>query len=776
MGLKESFEARFFPLTYGRVALLAFLWLLVGFALGTETLMGPVRWTTDWARSHGWTWQREEANVRAIIALFVAGSFLVSLCLARILDRSRRRDVRLGIPLLAMAAAGASLFFWLNPQRFASDGADWLENDSGAEFTVGPYPAGDRMAELKHRGFTAVISLLHPAVVPFEPALLAEERAAAEKAGIELIHLPMLPWVSENREMLDRARGLVGTGGRYYIHCYLGKDRVTLVRQVIEKAGGTVAGTGTEGEGAPPRVRDLRDLPRFERGPFTELEPDVWLIPLPTDEEYLGFVLSARPRNIVSLLNPDNGDDRSWIEKERRMLEAAGVAFTVEGIGARPFSPETVLSLARKVRQMERPVMVHGFQTPSVESDAFLQAYRSDRPPLPPSLFAEPLAVGTVEVIAPNIAKGGIPLEPGALAQLAERGVRHFIYCDRIEAVSAGIQSDMAKAAGVEWSVWPPDAAAPADLAAGGPWYVYGPFADRRTHELAAAHGPAIPEVLAPGLARAAAEEAPDAEAACAPAAPSLRDGWKPWALAQRDRLLPPLKMWLLLSPFLLLYAGSCAAWAGWLRQSKGVRTPYTRKIFHFAIFTMAGLLQLVAGVQAVMLFGGITSLCVLYAVFRGAGFPFYEAMARPTDEPHRTFFILVPLATTALGGLLSNLFFGSWAAVGYLVGGWGDAVGEPFGTAFGKHRYRVPSLLGVRVTRSLEGSAAVFGAGFLGAMLILVLGGTPPATAIVAALACAAAGMAVEAVSSHGLDNLTTQLASSATAWVILEIWRFSI
>ncbi|HAL92851.1 MAG TPA: hypothetical protein DCM68_07505 [Verrucomicrobia bacterium] len=234
--------------------------------------------------------------------------------------------------------------------------------------------------------------------------------------------------------------------------------------------------------------------------------------------------------------------------------------------------------------------------------------------------------------------------------------------------------------------------------------------------------------------------------------------------------------MWLLLSPFLLLYAWLCAALAGWLKVAKAVRTPYTRKIFHFSIFTMAGLLQVAAGVQAVMLFGGITALCVLYAVFRGDGFPFYEAMARPTDVPHRSFFILVPLVTTALGGLLSNLFFGPWAQVGYLVGGWGDAIGEPFGTAFGKHRYRVPSLLGVPATRSLEGSASVFGAGFLGALLILALGGTPLPAAVAAALACAAAGMLVEAVSTHGLDNLTTQVAASATAWAILEAAHLAI
>jgi len=38
---------------------------------------------------------------------------------------------------------------------------------------------------------------------------------------------------------------------------------------------------------------------------------------------------------------------------------------------------------------------------------------------------------------------------------------------------------------------------------------------------------------------------------------------------------------------------------------------------------------------------------------------------------------------------------------------GWGDAVGEPVGTRFGRHPYRVPSLAGVPATRTLEGSLA---------------------------------------------------------------------
>jgi len=235
-------------------------------------------------------------------------------------------------------------------------------------------------------------------------------------------------------------------------------------------------------------------------------------------------------------------------------------------------------------------------------------------------------------------------------------------------------------------------------------------------------------------------------------------------------RALPDPRTALMLLPGLVAVSVGAAALVGWLKADQGVRTPYTRKIFHFVIFSTATILQLTIGLPAVTLFGGLVSLLVLYAVWRGDGYAFYEALARPTDAPHRSLFVLVPLVTTALGGVLANAFFPAYASLGYLVGGWGDAVGEPVGTRFGRHRYAVPSLAGVKATRSLEGSAAVITMGVAAATLALMGLGVPAARALTVGVLCGAAGGAVEAVSSHGLDNLTVQLVAAATA-----AWMFS-
>ena len=234
-------------------------------------------------------------------------------------------------------------------------------------------------------------------------------------------------------------------------------------------------------------------------------------------------------------------------------------------------------------------------------------------------------------------------------------------------------------------------------------------------------------------------------------------------------RAIPNKAEILLLSPLIFVYVLLVSILTCYLKRFRNVRTPYTRKIFHFLIFTTAGIFQFRFGLSLVVLFGSIVSLFVLAAVLVGEGSILYEALARETDRPHRTLFVLVPLFTTALGGVLINILFPHFAFIGYLVGGWGDAVGEPVGTRWGKHRYAVPSLMGVPAQRSLEGSAAVILVSTVVAFVGLNLLGYPVLTAVGTALACGVGSAAVEAISNHGMDNLTIQVAAAGIAYFLL-------
>jgi phytol kinase len=232
---------------------------------------------------------------------------------------------------------------------------------------------------------------------------------------------------------------------------------------------------------------------------------------------------------------------------------------------------------------------------------------------------------------------------------------------------------------------------------------------------------------------------------------------------------LPTPRLLLIVAPIATGYLLLVAWFVGYLRIRRNVRTAYTRKIFHFLVFTAASVVQLTWHLPGVTVFGTISTLIVVYAVMRNDGFPLYEALARPSDEPHRTLFIIVPLVTTALGGIFTNVFFAAYAFVGYLVCGWGDAVGEPVGSRWGRHRYKVPSLAGVKAQRSIEGSAAVMFTGSIAAFIGLEAAGVPVPSALAVGFACGAAGALVEAVSTHGLDNFTTQVAGAAIASLLL-------
>lgn len=216
-----------------------------------------------------------------------------------------------------------------------------------------------------------------------------------------------------------------------------------------------------------------------------------------------------------------------------------------------------------------------------------------------------------------------------------------------------------------------------------------------------------------------------------------------------------------------LVLGVGAAGWVAVLRD-RGVRVAYTRKLFHIVIFTAAAIVHAVWGLAGTVVFGAVIAGMVLAAVLRGDGHPFYDALARDKDRPHRSLFIVVPLITTAVGGLLSALFAGPYAVVGYLAAGWGDAVGEPVGARWGRHPYRVPSLAGVSATRTLEGSAAVFVVSSLASGVALASIGMA-AAAWWAGPLCGAVATGVEAVSNHGLDNLTVQLVPSLVALFLL-------
>ncbi len=218
-------------------------------------------------------------------------------------------------------------------------------------------------------------------------------------------------------------------------------------------------------------------------------------------------------------------------------------------------------------------------------------------------------------------------------------------------------------------------------------------------------------------------------------------------------------------------WALTCLTLAGYLKTRRGWRTGYTRKVFHFLIFGSVVAIQALYGIRGVCLFGAATSVVVFWAVLQGDGYPLYEAMAREKDAPHRTYFILTPYLATLIGGLTASILFGHGAMVGFLVTGLGDAIGEPVGTRFGRHPYRVPAPRGVVATRTWDGSAAVFTACLIALVIAvwLIPAYRTSGSSLAWLPALALVSTAVEAIAPHGWDNALLQIVPSWLAWLTL-------
>ncbi|HKF56432.1 MAG TPA: hypothetical protein VKJ45_13335 [Blastocatellia bacterium] len=233
----------------------------------------------------------------------------------------------------------------------------------------------------------------------------------------------------------------------------------------------------------------------------------------------------------------------------------------------------------------------------------------------------------------------------------------------------------------------------------------------------------------------------------------------------------PPIRTILTLGPVFFVWAYCSLSLAGYLKSRMRLKTGYTRKTFHVLIFLTAATIQQTLGLRLVCLFGAMTTLILAYALLRGAGHPLYEAIAREKDEPYRTYYIIIPYLATLAGGIAGNLWFGPASLIGYLVGGLGDAAGEPVGTRWGRRRYTVPTLSSVKTTRTIEGSIGVFIASLVAvAVGILLAPGftiNPHSVALIPliALGCAL----LEAVSPHGWDNATMQIGPAFLAALLL-------
>lgn len=233
---------------------------------------------------------------------------------------------------------------------------------------------------------------------------------------------------------------------------------------------------------------------------------------------------------------------------------------------------------------------------------------------------------------------------------------------------------------------------------------------------------------------------------------------------------IPSISEIVLFGSFFFIVTLGIGLLAGLLKKYFNIKTNYTRKVFHIGVFSAAAGVGLLWGFKMTILFGLAAGAYLFMLILLGEGDVLYEGVARESDAPHRTLHLIIPYFATAIGGMLSNYFFGTFAVVGYLVAGWGDAAGEPAGVRFGKHKYRVLTLNRTECYRTIEGSLAIFIISFLMVLIFLTkIMSIRYSYVLLIALSAASLSTIVEAISPHGTDNFTVQLAAAAACYLLL-------
>ena len=341
------------------------IWLLWGFSLGTFILLGPVRMTVDYARENNWSKGQESALVFAYIAILIVVSFTLAYFSNKYIQNHKNpngvKGLFIGLPVITTILA---VMLFLNPSLINNDKED---NEISNGFTIGPYPDEAKLEELKSEGYTTIISLLHPAVVPFEPKLLAEEKVNTKAVGIKLVNIPLLPWITDNEEAIDSLRRLVHNAkGKYYIHCYLGRDRVNVVKEIIlQESNLNVEGLS--------KSRSLDSIETFERGPIYRLTNSVYIIPMPTKEEYFGYIVAAGFKHVIALKDLKNPGVQESINEEKRWLAPYKIPLKVFDINA--ITEPKMKAIADSVKQLKGAMVIHAFKSEEYESQLFKRIY-----------------------------------------------------------------------------------------------------------------------------------------------------------------------------------------------------------------------------------------------------------------------------------------------------------------------------------------------------------------------------------------------------------------
>ncbi|MFM2214015.1 MAG: hypothetical protein RL427_1278 [Bacteroidota bacterium] len=364
---------KFIKFTIPNTMLFLYTGLSLVFPLGLLTLtVGPLRMVSNLAKEQHWTQEHESSVAKIVLVFFFIFIVLLSYYVTHKLARSKNHNVKLtALGLLGVLLLISVYIFSFKPELLInSEAMSRIDNNGRAEFHFGGYPDEAKMEELKKEHYTAVISLLHSMVIPAEPILMEKEKESADKTGMQLISIPMLPWIVKNDSSVAKIKEIARTyKGKYYVHCYLGKDRANVFKNIIEKENKNIQSSSELG------TRDLKTQKSFERGKIFTLEKDVYYTPYPTDEEFFGFILNGKVATVVNLMDPKVKEEKMRIDLESKVMKDYNQPFL--NLPMRESTTENqVKALVLTIQKLKKPIVIHSYSSESEHAKTFKTAYQ----------------------------------------------------------------------------------------------------------------------------------------------------------------------------------------------------------------------------------------------------------------------------------------------------------------------------------------------------------------------------------------------------------------
>jgi phytol kinase len=198
------------------------------------------------------------------------------------------------------------------------------------------------------------------------------------------------------------------------------------------------------------------------------------------------------------------------------------------------------------------------------------------------------------------------------------------------------------------------------------------------------------------------------------------------------------------------------------LRRRRGYGSGFTRKVIHIGVGMLSWALPFLFTSPWPFVFA-----CIVFMVINLVDWRYGLISSMQSSSRGNLGTVYFPLAAAVVALVFWDQPPLMVAALMPLT--WGDGLAPVIGAAYGRRVYRIHTS-----TRTLEGSAGFFVAGFVFTWLALwAMPGAPeitPTAALAPALVIILVTTLIEAVSIWGLDNLTV----TAAAVLILRLWPF--